>query len=63
VESQVTKAKFLSNTANSEMVYQNFEFPLSAFKGVSPERLRSIRFVFDRTEKAVVILDNVGLRK
>lgn len=62
LESQILKAKFMNSTANSEVVYQTFEFPLAAFQGVDATKLRTIRWIFNRSEKGVVILDNVGLR-
>ncbi len=67
VESDVAKASFMDDVAPSEVVYQTFEFPLAAFVSVNPKldatALRSLRFVFDRSEKGVVILDGVGFRQ
>jgi len=62
LESQILKAKYMNSTANSEVVYQTFEFPVAVFKGVDPAKLHTIRWIFNRSEKGVVILDNVGLR-
>ena len=64
---QVRKADMFSTLKKSEPVYQGFEFPLSDFVESNPNldigSLRSVRFVFDRSPRGVVILDNVGFRK
>jgi len=66
IEGDVVKASFMAGHPLSEVVYQSFEFPLSAFVSVNPKldpaSLRSLRLVFDRSEKGVVILDGVGFR-
>jgi hypothetical protein len=50
----------------SELVFDTFELPLAAFKeatpGLDPSRLRAVRFLFDRTEKGVVVLDDLAIR-
>ncbi|MBN2432460.1 MAG: hypothetical protein JXQ27_13370 [Acidobacteria bacterium] len=50
-----------------EVCFQTCEIPLAAFRernpSFAPERLREIRFVFDRTPEAVILLDNVGFAK
>ncbi len=67
IEAEIQKASFMSSVPSSEVVYQTFEFPLGDFAAVTPKldpaALRSIRLVFDRTEKGVVILDGVGFRQ
>jgi len=67
IEAEVMKASFMGDDSNSEVVYQTFEFPLSAFVAANskfdPAALRSLRLVFDRSEKGVVILDGVGFRQ
>ncbi|MEE2709074.1 MAG: hypothetical protein VYA69_05720 [Gemmatimonadota bacterium] len=64
---QVRKADIFSTIKKSEPVYQSFEFPLSDFIESNPNldigSLRGVRFVFDRSPRGVVILDNVGFRK
>jgi hypothetical protein len=67
VEAEVVKASFMSDVPTSEVVYQTFEFPLADFVAANPKldpaALRSLRLIFDRTEKAVVILDGIGFRQ
>ncbi len=67
IEVQTKKADFLSTVEKSEVVFQVFEFPLEALvevnRSLDPARLRTIRFLFDRTEKGVVVLDDLGFRK
>jgi dienelactone hydrolase len=60
------KAGFMAPLPTSEVVLQHFEFPLTDFlaanPALDPAALAQVRFVFDRTEQGVVVLDNVGLR-
>ncbi len=67
VEAAVPKFAFLGHNAPSELVFTNFELPLAAFvkanPAFDPRRLRQVRFVFDRTSKGVVALDDVGFRR
>ncbi|MEJ2080441.1 MAG: MFS transporter, partial [Acidobacteriota bacterium] len=67
IETQVLKAAFMQKSATSEVVYQTFEFPVAAFATVNPQldtsALTSLRLIFDRSEKGVVILDGVGFRR
>jgi hypothetical protein len=55
----------LSSTPSSEVVMRRYHFPLKDFVAVSPRldlnRLRSIRFDFDRSPRGVIALDDVGL--
>jgi len=50
-----------------EVCFQTCEIPLAVFReqapAFAPERLREIRFVFDRTPEAVLMLDNIGFAK
>ena len=66
IESDVMKASFMTEDATSEVVYQTFEFPLAEFVAanskIDPTKLASLRLVFDRSEKGVIILDGVGFR-
>jgi hypothetical protein len=47
-------------------VFQTFDFPLADFAAANPAldpaRLRRVRFVFDRTPRGRVMLDDVGFR-
>jgi dienelactone hydrolase len=64
LKGRLGKAGFMSPFPASEAVLQHFEFPLADFVAVNPAfdptRLAQVRFVFDRTEAGVVVLDNVG---
>jgi hypothetical protein len=66
LEGRLGKAGFMSPFPTSEAVLQHFEFPLADFVAANPAfdpaRLAQVRFVFDRTEAGVVVLDNVGFR-
>ncbi len=66
IEAQVGKGKFMSDNQKSEIVFRSFEFPLASFvevnRSLDPARLKTIRFVFNRTRKGVVILDDLGFR-
>lgn len=56
----LTEAGYKSDT---ELVLQTFEIPLTNFPGIAPESVASVRFVFDRCSKGVVVLDRVGFAK
>jgi hypothetical protein len=66
IKVQVAKAAFMNRYADSEVVFQSFEFPLAAFSKANPsfhpEKLYKVAFVFDRTPKGVVVLDDIGIR-
>lgn len=66
IKVQVAKAAFMNPNADSEVVFQSFEFALADFSKVNPafdaEKLNRVAFVFDRTPKGVVILDDIGIR-
>jgi dienelactone hydrolase len=66
LEVQLAKGIIMNDLESSEAVFQNFEFPLSAFvevePGFNPVDLTTIRFIFDRTSAGVIILDDVGFR-
>jgi dienelactone hydrolase len=60
------KAAWMSNAPRSEVVFQEFSFPLADFAaagdGFDPAGLRRVRFVFDRTPAGTVLLDDLGFR-
>jgi hypothetical protein len=66
IKVQVAKAAFMNRNADSEVVFQSYEFPLADFSKANPafhpEKLHQLAFVFDRTPKGVVVLDNIGIR-
>ncbi len=57
---------FVSDT---EITLQSFELPLAEFAGAvempefDPARITRIRFVFDRAQRGVIILDRIGFAK
>ena len=66
LEAHLGKAGFMSPFPASEAILQHFEFPLADFVAVNPsfdpENLTGVRFIFDRTEAGVIVLDNLGFR-
>ncbi len=61
------KTDFLTEGQESEKVFQTFYFPLEELLKRHPEfegsGLEEIRFIFDRSESGVVVLDNIGFMK
>ncbi len=59
------RASFLDDTAATEILFRRFELPLSEFSSVSEtfnkNWLSKIRFVFDRSQKGAIIMDNIAL--
>ena len=66
IKVQVAKAAFMNKNKDSEVIFQSFEFPLADFVKVNPdfnpEELHQLAFVFDRTPKGVVVVDDIGFR-
>jgi len=62
LEARLVKLAFLNGDPSSEAVFQSYGFPLGAFKGIDPARVRTVRFLFDRTPKGVIVVDQVALR-
>lgn len=67
MEVRIWKMDFLKGEKSSEKVFQKFAFPFSDLRSLnsafSPELLHRIRFVFDKSENGVVVMDNVGFMK
>jgi len=65
-EAQLGKAAFMSPFPQAEVVLQHVELPLADFAAVNgafdPAALSAVRFVFDRTDAAVIVLDDMGIR-
>lgn len=66
LEGNLGKARWMSPFPTSEVVLQHFEFALDDFVSVNPAfcpaELSQVRFIFNRTKKGVVVLDNIGFR-
>jgi hypothetical protein len=67
LEPELMKAEFMTDVARSDLVFQVFFYPLSSFKdqnsNLDTGQIKEIRFVFDRTEEGVVVIDNIGFWK
>ncbi len=59
------RAKFLDDTEPTEILFRRFQLPLAEFSSASadfnPGRVARLRFVFDRSPKGAIILDNISL--
>ena len=67
IEVIIWKVDFLVDDKQSEKVFQTFYFPAENFQGINSEfnisALKEIRFVFDKAEKGVIMIDNIGFMK
>ncbi|MEJ2584312.1 MAG: hypothetical protein P8Z38_04520 [Robiginitalea sp.] len=67
IEVVIMKADFILDDKQSEKVFQTFYFPLEELrqsnKAFDPSRIEEIRFVFDKTESGVIVVDNIGFMK
>jgi hypothetical protein len=67
LEPKIMKADFMTDVAKSDLVFQVFFLPLSRFREQNARldigHIQEIRFVFDRTEEGVVVIDNIGFWK
>jgi len=61
------KMDFLTGDTSSEQVFQLFNFPLSDVKEINPNfnpsSIKTIKFIFDKSENGVVVIDNIGFMK
>lgn len=64
VEVRIWKAQFITEETESEKVFQTFLFPLNMITTRDPifnvQKIKQIRFLFDKTPTGVVVVDNVG---
>jgi hypothetical protein len=67
VKGQPRRLAILNAEPSSEIVLRRFSLPLRAFAAANPRldlrRLREIRFVFDRSSRGVIALDDVGFAR
>jgi cobalamin biosynthesis protein CobT len=67
LEPKLMKADFMTDVAKSDLVFQVFFYLLSTFREQNNRldigHIQEIRFVFDRTEEGVVVIDNIGFWK
>ena len=67
LEVKIMKADFMTKNAKSEIVFQTFFFPIRDFIDINPlfnpMAVTEIKFVFDKTTKGVVVIDDIGFRK
>lgn len=65
-ESNIVKWPFSWSLPAKEPVFQNFTFRLADFQKANPkfqpERLSGINFIFDKTDKGVVLIRDIGIR-
>jgi hypothetical protein len=58
---------FITGDHSSEQVFQLFKFPLNNLKDINPNfnpsSLKTIKFIFDKSKKGVVVIDNIGFMK
>ncbi len=67
LEVVINKTGFITNEKASEKVYQTFYFPFEQLRETHPNfdftRITTLRFVFDKNEKGVISIDNLGFMK
>ncbi|GAA0764815.1 hypothetical protein GCM10008908_00470 [Clostridium subterminale] len=65
LKTRILKIPFNSLSPDSEAIFQRYIFSLNDFKKVNskftPEELERIDFVFNKTKKGSVLLDDVGI--
>jgi len=65
VQALPRRASFLDGAEAAEVLYRRFEFPLADFHKTTPEfdvnSLASIAFVFDRSAKGAIIVDDISI--
>ena len=63
----IKKTDFIKDDKQSEKVFQTFYFPAEAIQKINPDfnisGLKEVKFIFDRSESGVVVIDNIGFMK
>lgn len=61
------KMDFITDDTSSEQVFQLFNFPLSDLiemnPNFNPSSIKIIKFIFDKSKKGVIVIDNIGFMK
>lgn len=67
IEPVLWKMDFLTGDTLSEQVFQLFYFPLSDIQKINPNfnpsSIQTVKFIFDKNENGVVVIDNIGFMK
>jgi len=65
LEPHILKADFMTDGKKSEIIFQSFFLPFSLFLNqnaqINLSEIRQIKFVFDKSEEGVIIIDDIGL--
>ena len=67
VEGKIIKKPFSNFIPNKEPIFQSFEFQLKDFKKANEsfdiKQLRKISYIFNKTEKGSILIDDIGIRR
>ena len=67
IEVMIKKTDFVMDDKQSEKVFQTFYFPTEQFQKINPNftpsNIEEIRFIFDKNESGVIVIDNIGFMK
>lgn len=65
LKTKISKLRFKNSSLDSEAVFQKYLFNLQDFKrvnpGFNPKEFSGFSFIFDKTEKGILLLDDVGI--
>ncbi len=65
LESHILKADFMTDSKKSEIIFQSFFLPFDLFYNqnahINLSEVTQIKFVFDKSEEGVIIIDDIGL--
>ena len=67
IEVMLKKTDFIKADKESEKVFQTFYFPVTDLRNLNPDfdvsGLQELKFIFDRSERGVIVIDNIGFMK
>ncbi len=67
IEVMIMKTGFITDDKESEKVFQTFYFPVEDFHKINPNfnlsNIENVKFIFDKNESGVVVVDNIGFMK
>ena len=67
IEVMIMKTGFINDDKQSETIFQTFYFPIMEVLKINlnftPAHIKEIKFIFNKNENGVVVIDNIGFMK
>ena len=67
IDIMIMKIGFLTDDSQSEKIFQTFYFPMEEMRNLNPNfdptSINSIQWIFNKSDKGVIVIDNLGFMK